>query len=193
VDRPGVTIRAFDPTSPADTAAVLDICVRTGDAGQDATGLHPDARALTDRYAAPYLALEPEWAMVAEVDGEVVGYLVGTPDTSAFAKEFAAWPSSLTAAERAAHVAGLGAAITADELSAYPAHLHIDLLPSAQGRGVGRMLVEAFVAELAAAGVPGLHLVVDPANLGAQAFYPRVGFERRRDLVEGVLFVRSSR
>jgi len=187
----GVTIRAFDPDRAGDTAAVLDICVRTGDAGRDATGLHPDARALTDRYAAPYLALEPEWAFVAEADGEVVGYLVGTPDTPAFAERFAGWPSSLTAAERAAHVAALGSAIAADETQAYPAHLHIDLLPAAQGRGAGRLLVETFAAKLADAGVPGIHLVVDPANAGAQAFYPRVGFERRRSLPDGVLFVRS--
>jgi len=188
-----VTIRAFDPARAADTAAVLDICVRTGDAGRDATGLHPDARALTDRYSAPYLALEPEWALVAEADGEVVGYLVGTPDTRAFAERFAQWPSSLTAAERAAHVAGLSTSVTAEELRDYPAHLHIDLLPAAQGRGAGRMLVETFVAKLAGAGVPGIQLVVDPANTGAQSFYPRVGFERRRELADGVLFVRSLR
>jgi ribosomal protein S18 acetylase RimI-like enzyme len=57
----------------------------------------------------------------------------------------------------------------------YPAHLHIDLLPETQGQGLGRRLIETLFAELERRGVPGLHLGMDPENVGAAAFYERLG------------------
>ncbi|MDO9395272.1 MAG: N-acetyltransferase [Herbiconiux sp.] len=180
-------LRPYDAARPADRAAVLDICVRTGAAGADASGL-VDPRQLTDRYATPYLELEPSWAVLAEVDGAVQGYLLGTPDTWGFAARFGAWPSSLGPAEQAEHVANM----LVPECEAYPAHLHVDLLPVAQGRGIGRALVEHFVTRLErdAPGAGGVHLGVDPANTGALAFYPRLGFEELRRDSAVVLFGR---
>jgi ribosomal protein S18 acetylase RimI-like enzyme len=58
----------------------------------------------------------------------------------------------------------------------YPAHLHIDLLPEAQGQGLGRLLIATLIEALRAEGVSGLHLVASADNTGAIAFYPRVGF-----------------
>ena len=57
-----------------------------------------------------------------------------------------------------------------------PAHLHIDLLPRLQRAGWGRRLIGALADELAARGVPGVHLDVDATNLDAIAFYRRLGF-----------------
>lgn len=185
---PGLALRPFDPARAGDRAAVLEICVRTGDAGRDASGLHPDARVLTDRYATPYLDLEPALAVLATVGDEVVGYVLGTADTARFAERFAAHPSSLTAAERREHADRL----LTPEAALLPAHLHIDLLPAAQGRGAGRALIEAFVAALPA-GTAGVHLVVDPANTGAQAFYRRVGFRELGRSADGVVFGRPLR
>jgi ribosomal protein S18 acetylase RimI-like enzyme len=58
----------------------------------------------------------------------------------------------------------------------FPAHLHIDLLPETQGQGWGRMLVRTLLDRLRAAGVPGVQLGVGELNVGAQAFYRRLGF-----------------
>jgi ribosomal protein S18 acetylase RimI-like enzyme len=185
---PEIALRPFDPARAGDRAAVLEICVRTGDAGRDASGLHPDARVLTDRYATPYLDLEPELAVLATVDDEVVGYVLGTADTARFAERFAAHPSSLASLEHRKHAGRLLIA----EAAELPAHLHIDLLPAAQGRGAGRALIEAFVAALPA-GTAGVHLVVDPANTGAQAFYPRAGFRELRRSSDGVVYGRLLR
>ena len=52
-------------------------------------------------------------------------------------------------------------------LDAYPAHLHIDLLPPFQGAGHGRALMETFYAAAARAGAPGVHLTVLAANTRA--------------------------
>ena len=61
-------------------------------------------------------------------------------------------------------------------LAEYPAHLHIDLLPRLQGRGVGRRLVDTLLDALRRRGVPGVHLGVDAANTRAIGFYEHVGF-----------------
>jgi ribosomal protein S18 acetylase RimI-like enzyme len=66
--------------------------------------------------------------------------------------------------------------ITPEELAQYPAHLHIDLLPQGQRRGLGRRLLDTLRAALAERGVPGVHLGMDPANTGARAFYDAYGF-----------------
>jgi ribosomal protein S18 acetylase RimI-like enzyme len=62
-------------------------------------------------------------------------------------------------------------------VAAHPAHLHIDLLPSAQGRGLGRELIEWLCEELAGRDIPGVHLGVSADNTGAIVFYERLGFE----------------
>lgn len=66
------------------------------------------------------------------------------------------------------------------ELDAYPVHLHIDLLPTLQRRGLGRPLIYTLIAALRERGVRGLHLTMDPANTDARASYDRVGFVELR-------------
>ncbi len=142
----------------------------------------------------PYLHAPGAVALVVDEGADaapaVSGYCVAVPDTSAFEDwaETSWWPplrarhprgSGATPAD-AALVRRLHAPPRTDPavLTGFPAHLHVDLLPRLQGRGWGRRLVEAVLAELAAAGVPDLHLGVGATNLGAQAFYDRLGFVR---------------
>ena len=73
----------------------------------------------------------------------------------------------------------------ADLYPGYPAHFHINVRPAAQGRGIGRALVSAFLARCQT----GVH-VVTGATAPARGFYARLGFnevhQRRvagRDLV----------
>jgi len=57
----------------------------------------------------------------------------------------------------------------------FPGHLHIDLLPEAQGGGWGRKLMAAFEARLKELGCPAYHLGVGKRNEGAVMFYRRYG------------------
>ena len=66
-------------------------------------------------------------------------------------------------------------------LAAYPSHGHIDLLPEARGKGIGRRAMAFLERRLAAAGSPGLFMQVDPRNEGALRFYEAIGFEMLRD------------
>ena len=78
----------------------------------------------------------------------------------------------------------------------YPSHLHIDLLPRAQGSGNGRALMETFLAALRDKGSPGVHLGTSPQNVRSERFYLKMGFHelKRREpyhLVMGKRLVAS--
>ncbi|HJR24887.1 MAG TPA: GNAT family N-acetyltransferase [Acidimicrobiales bacterium] len=176
------------PVRPADHDALYDICLRTGDAGGDATPVFEDRRLLGDIFVVPYAVLEPEHAFVLDDGtGDAVGYAVGALDTHAFEDRLEAewWPA---ARARHADPAGVDTIeglflgylhgpprAAADLVAAYPSHLHIDLLPAAQGQGWGRRLMETLFAALRADGSTGVHLGVSEANGRAIAFYTHLG------------------
>ncbi|WP_438354051.1 GNAT family N-acetyltransferase [Microbacterium sp. CJ88] len=177
------------PFRRGDEAALAQICLRTADAGGDATGIFDDDRIWAEIFVLPYVARHPEFAFVIETDdGRVAGYIVGAPDTAAFETWFrdewwpergAAWPRPEVERSRqdGTLLYAYGRGPGAEPYGAgYPAHLHIDLLPELQGQGWGRRLVDALVEALRAADVSGLHLVAAVENTGALAFYTRLGF-----------------
>jgi ribosomal protein S18 acetylase RimI-like enzyme len=175
-------IRAY---RASDLESVYDICVRTADGGGDARGQYSSDRLMGDIFAAPYVTLEPELAhVVDDGDGNPVGYVLGTADTPRFARRYRAeWIPAIEGRygddPRDQGMLALHYAperMIVPELAAYPAHLHIDLLPEWQGQGFGRGLINAFLAGLRASGVARVHLGMEPANTGARAFYDRLGF-----------------
>jgi ribosomal protein S18 acetylase RimI-like enzyme len=58
----------------------------------------------------------------------------------------------------------------------YPSHLHIDLLPRAQGHGYGRKLIEQLITMLRNQGSVGVHLGMSSSNDRAYGFYLKLGF-----------------
>lgn len=132
----------------------------------------------------PYLYGPGCVALVWDEGSGAVGYVVGTVDTIAFQRWFVEkwWPSlrdrrPRTEADRwLLPSAADPERMISSVVEEYPAHLHIDLHPDAQGKGIGRALMEAWLAELHQREVAGVHLVAPRDNAGAQAFYPRVGF-----------------
>jgi len=183
------------PYRPADYDVIIDICRLTGAGGQDATPRLERPELMGAVWAAPYVEFEPEHAIVIEDDAAtVVGYALGAVDTVAFEDILAQkwWPHlqqkyPLALAKdvpagfldrpliERIHAAPRTDAALTDE---WPAHLHIDLLPAVQGKGMGRKTMTALLDLLRDAGAPGVHLGVDPANTGAIAFYERLGYER---------------
>ncbi len=188
------------PAGPDDHDAIARICLLTGATGGDATGLHGDDSLLADVYATPYLHGPGGFCLVEDDRGRVVGYVLGTEDTVAFQEWFVrTWWPSVRDRHPAANDAGAALVRAAEDparmlgpaVASYPAHVHIDLLAEAQGRGAGRALIDAMLAHLAARGVTGVHLVAERANVGAQAFYERVGFERVHEDEGAVTWARS--
>lgn len=180
------------PFRPSDREALYAICIRTGDSGRDATALYRDPRLLPDIYAGPYLQLEPELALVlTDSEDRPVGYLVGTIDTPRFVAAYQrTWLPSVRGTYPKLETKGSDEHRDAerirelhhpewmlrDDLADYPAHLHIALLPHAQGKGAGRALIEIYLTTVHAAGVPGVHLSMSAANTRARAFYERLSF-----------------
>jgi len=178
------------PYRPGDDDALYDICLRTGDSGEDATHRYTDPRLIGELFVGPYLRFEPELAFVIEESGQVLGYILGARDTRAFEAAceqhwwpplrrrypLDAFPSDSADASLVNHIHRPGRADD-DVVADYPAHLHIDLLPPAQGRGLGRALMQRLLAALREAGAPGVHLGVGAANERAVGFYTRLGFE----------------
>ena len=70
------------PFQPGDEPALADICLKTADAGADATGILDDDDLWAEIFVLPYVARHPDLAFVVETDdGRVAGYIVGAPDT----------------------------------------------------------------------------------------------------------------
>jgi ribosomal protein S18 acetylase RimI-like enzyme len=177
------------PYRADDRADVADVCVRTAAAGGDSREIHPDLGLMPSIFAEPYTFLEPELAFVVDNGERVVGYILGTADTVAFAGAVRReWlprvadrypePSSPPTTPSGQMVALLHwpERMIVPALAGYPAHLHIDLLPEYQRKGLGRALIGTFLSALHRAGVPAVHLGMVTENVAARAFYDRVGF-----------------
>jgi ribosomal protein S18 acetylase RimI-like enzyme len=198
-----VDIRAY---RPGDLDTLYDICLTTGDDGRDATHLYRDPKVIGHVYAGAYGVLSPETAFVVE-DGEGAGgYIIGPADTNAFEKRCEAeWWPALRA--RYADPSGDRTRWTWDERMAhhihhpdraprrineiYPAHLHINLLPRFQGRGIGKRLIDRWLAEVGAMGASSACLRTGERNPRAVRFYRACGFhevERFGDAEDGILF-----
>lgn len=185
---PGFSIRSYHPN---DLDTLYDICLKTGDTGEDATELYDDPKLLGHLYAAPYAVLEPDLTFVLENSAGVCGYILGALDSREFDERLerewfpalreqypqpASDPKTWTRDKRIINGFYEDRSDNDDLLTDYPSHLHIDLLPHAQGRGNGRALMETFLEALKAKGSPGVHLGTSPQNVRAERFYKKMGF-----------------
>lgn len=180
------------PARPGDEAGAYHVCLKTGDHGRDGEPFYrEDPDALGRIFVGPYLAYEPELSLILEDDQGICGYALGAFDSRAFYDRYEReWRPELC--RRFPVPTGDPATWTRSQMvyswyhnpdyycpepyAAYPAHLHIDLLEHAQGRGYGRRMMEQVMAELRRRGSPGAHLGVSILNKRAVPFYERLGF-----------------
>jgi len=184
-----VVIRAF---RPADLDDLYRICLATTGGGGNGAALYRDPKLVGQVYAAPYAALSPKSVFVAEDAAGVGGYIVGTADTREFEARLEAkwWPTLRTmyrdpsdtprtdrSADQVMSYWIYHPHRAPDEIvEAYPSHLHINLLSRLRGRGVGRRLMERWLATVRDMGSRGAHLAVGTANRRAIRFYRACGF-----------------
>ena len=181
------------PYRADDRAAVRQICHLTGYMGDPISWQWRDEQSFADLFSSYYTDREPESSLVAELDGRVVGYLLGCRSTARIGDPLrplyaqlvnrgllvrrgtagVLWRSGWDGMVEVAHRRPL---VKEPNDAAHPAHLHINLLPEARGRGVGRRLVSRWFASLTAGGVPGCQLGTWAENRHAIAFFRSVGF-----------------
>lgn len=187
-----VTVRSYEPR---DRDAVRDVCYRTGYMGDSPEWYWRDRESFADMWTHYYTDDEPASALVAERDGLVEGYLLGCVDSRqavdptrlalhhavrrlCLARRGTAGVMWRTMADvvRDHRVGGMPLPVTPFD-EHYPSHLHIDLMPSVRGAGVGRRLVDGFLERLTIAGSPGCYLETLAENTTAVAFFGACGFE----------------
>jgi ribosomal protein S18 acetylase RimI-like enzyme len=181
-------IRSF---RSGDESALYCVCLQTGDAGRDATALYDDPLLLGHLYVGPYLALEPDLAFVLEDATGVCGYTLGARDSRVFYERLRReWLPPLQAqhpvpreprdtwsqSDRIRSQFHTPEIFWPEPSAEFPAHLHIDLLPRAQGQGNGRRMMAALLERLRQFDVPGVHLSMHVTNQRAGQFYARLGF-----------------
>jgi ribosomal protein S18 acetylase RimI-like enzyme len=186
------------PAQLKDLPNIYKICLETGANGKDATGLLSDDMLIGQFFAAPYIHYDLSTCFVIDHKGFAVGYIIGVKDTNQFNHWMnTTWlPTLQTAYPKQVGVLPLEEYIVNSIHSGikdqpynetYPSHLHIDILPIAQGKGFGRTLIKTLVGRLQEMGSTGLHLGVGTENHNAISFYKKIGFTQFLELDDTVM------
>ena len=177
----------------SDMDDLYDICIRTGNYGEDARNLYNNHEALGIYYVGPYVAFEQDLAFVLEDKLGICGYVLGTKDTKIFFKKMTEeWlpkyqkrfpmpdgdPEKWDMDQKIVALIHNPRVSIPDSLNNFPAHLHIDLLPRARKKGNGRRMIETLHEKLQILGIKGVFLDVGINNLNAQSFYEKIGYKK---------------
>jgi GNAT superfamily N-acetyltransferase len=195
----------------SDLPYLYEICLKTGDAGKDAGALFNDPYLIGQYYAAPYLVFPASICFVVEHEYRPQGYIISAPDTAAFNRWLEEeWlpplrtrypqpfpPEIIRSPNEDRILKNIHECHFPDTddkpyLKNYPSHLHIDLLPSLQGKGFGRTLIDTLCQELAQKGIPGVHLGVGSRNQGAISFYQKMNFSVLREEDWGLIMGKAT-
>ena len=178
----------INPYTQENHDIVYDICLKTADSGEDASYLHEDPKLIGHYFAGPYINLEPESAFILKDRNSPCGYIIGALDSASFYKKMrGVWlpdirknyedptsnPDTWNKDEELIHLI-----FHPEEpvlFPAYPSHLHIDLLPRAQGQGQGKQMMDHFLKYLKKKGSKGVHLGLSVHNDRAFRFYEKYG------------------
>jgi GNAT superfamily N-acetyltransferase len=177
------------PYHPSDLPMLYRICLLTGDSGEDASQLYQDPDLLGHLYVAPYTVLEPDMCFILTHLHQPCGYVLGTRDSKTFwqccevewfpvLRQRYPYPPDENTSRDAKVIRGFYRDYQNDSRPDYPAHLHIDLLPLAQGKGWGRKMMSTFLQKLRELDIPGVELGVSRQNRKAIGFYEAIGFQR---------------
>lgn len=183
-----------------DIPYLYEICLKTGNTGKDASDHFYDPYLIGSYNVAPYVFFPDGICFVAECQYRPQGYIAAVPDTIAFRQWMdenwlpqlreqlkQPFPKELIRSEKENWIINRvhkkGFLTTADQpwLIEYPAHLHINLLPNIQRKGIGRKLIDKLFSILNKKCATGIHFNVDLANTGAVDFYKKLGFSIIKD------------
>jgi ribosomal protein S18 acetylase RimI-like enzyme len=182
-------IRTF---AEADRAELRELFSRAGEGAPTASLWgHEESEAAI--YLDAYMDLAPDSLFIAVVDGALVGYLTGCPDSSKFPGESERIEKAIrkyrlvfrpkTAAFFARSMVDMAWAAVRREPTAgdfddarWPAHLHINVAHLARGTGAADGLMNRWFSRLRETGSPGCHLQTLCENTRAVRFFERMGF-----------------
>jgi ribosomal protein S18 acetylase RimI-like enzyme len=187
----GATIRHYQNS---DRAAVVGISGDTAFFGKPVEAFLEDRLLYCDAFTRYYLDFETPFVLVADCPDGLAGFLLGCADTTSYLKR---WREYLVTrvlvrtifghyklGPRTARFAwGMLAGLTRRDkpevnLQVYPAHMQIDVRQGYRGVGVGYQLINAYLDQLRALGICGVHLGTISHNEVACHLYESMGFQK---------------
>ena len=177
------------PYRPSDRPAVFQLCGDTAFFGAPIENFFDAREMCLDTFAPYYTDVVSDHLWVAEEDtSSIAGYLMGCPDTAAHDKWFQknartmAWKlimlryRGLTRRTLRFIWNYLRLHVPPLDLSPYPAHLHINTRQDMRSQGIGAALMQRYLEQLRAEGIPGVHLETSSENKIAVPWYEKLGF-----------------
>lgn len=180
-----------------DLTAIVDICYKTGFMGEDLTGSgrFNDRTLFSYLFCLYYPLYEIDNCFIAfdDTKNKIIGYILGSRNTIEQEKRFMRkmvpkvalrmcaytiffYPESFRAVllfMKNLELKDIEKTVYIE----YPAHLHMNILPEYQKRGVGSMLLDTFENHMSNKGVSGIHIWTSNKNVKAIPFYSKHGYE----------------
>jgi ribosomal protein S18 acetylase RimI-like enzyme len=177
----------------SDQPAVFQIAADTAFFGEPVEAFLDDRQLFCDSFVGYYTINEAGFCWVADIDDRVIGFLLGSTHiliqtaqwrryifSNVLVKAiFGRYKLGMRTANYAVNM--LVGIVRGEEarvdLGEYPAHLHINVLKSNRGEGVGRRLIDAYLKQLRDLEVCGVHLGTTSHNEIACHLYEKMGFQ----------------
>ncbi len=182
------TVRRYQPS---DRSAVRQLTGDTAYFGDPVERFFDAREFFLDVFAMYYTDVAYDYLWVAHDGDELVGYIMGCPDTYDYNVWYHAnvtrviWRAitwryrgvftrkSLNYLRRYARLR-----VPYIDLSPYPAHLHINTRADRRGQGIGNALMQTYLAQLRHENIPGVHLETTSENKIAVPWYEKLGFQQ---------------
>ncbi|HEQ60666.1 MAG TPA: GNAT family N-acetyltransferase [Firmicutes bacterium] len=180
------------PYRAEDRPEVRRICADTGWLGEPIDGVFQDRELFADFLTTYYLDYEPDSCWVAERDGRIVAYAMGSvrPERHRKLTKRIAWRCGLKGAWRLLtgrynratrkFIGWILFRAGKEEPEALPdaAHMHWNMLPEARGTEVGKCFLESFVRHARASGMKKMygHMTIPPGKRSTRIF-ERMGWQ----------------
>lgn len=133
-----------------------------------------------------YTEAEPDNCIIAtDENDEAVGYVICAENFDRYYKVFSKlYLPEIRSLGMNYYIASLGEIFVHRIFSKkYPAHLHIDILPVCQGKGVGTALINELKDNLSQKGVHSVMLSCGMNNTKAIRFYKKNGFKVVKEIL----------
>jgi ribosomal protein S18 acetylase RimI-like enzyme len=171
-----------------DIKELSNVALSTAMAGKDGNSYFHNKDLISQYYCEPYIRFDAQYCFAVEEDNVCCGYTVGVIDSTEFFKWFndvwlvklrAQYKNCKSISEEEDRILDLikEDVEPSDYFEQYPAHLHINLLDTMQGKSIGTRLISTLLQKLADDNIKGVHLGVQIDNNKAIGFYKHLGFK----------------
>ena len=169
---------------PSDRTVVRDICYRTAYRNHGAEAVFDDPELFCDYWTRYYTDFNPDRALVAEIDGRPVGYLLGCTDHRHFVETMKRhvapriigrfFARSMAGRYRTLKNFRFGSWVLLHSwrealdfpFNRYPVHFHCNFLKDAAGRHGWSVLVSRFLDDASASGATHIHGAITEPRRG---------------------------